>query len=170
MRQVHPSSPYARPSLVRRRLRRMFICSSHERCTSPRVRRPSRNHRPRARRRVGRAAAGSPSGDPLPVRARARLGPVRTCQLPLAPSSAVQPGPRGCVAHPFPLRAGPHVPIPTCPEQCVAAPRGCVGHAFPLTAGEWILDPLGHVNTPSRSGVGLRPCTAQRRCRHSHHL
>ena len=27
--------------------------------------------------------------------------------------------PRGCVGHPFPLRAGPHVPIPTCPEQCV---------------------------------------------------
>ncbi len=76
----------------------------------------------RTRRRVGRAAAVRPLGAALAT--RSRLGPVRTCPFPLAPSSAVQP--LGfCAGHPFPLRAGPHMAIPTCPEQCVGM-RVCV--------------------------------------------
>ncbi len=81
---MHPSSPYVRRSLVRSRLRRMLTYSSHERCTTgtPRVRPLSRKHRPRTRRRVGRAAAVQPLGAAL--RTRSRFGPVRTCPFPLA--------------------------------------------------------------------------------------
>ncbi len=82
MRLVHPSPPYVRTSLMRSRWRRMFIYSSHERCASPRVRPPSRKHRPRTRRRAGRAAAVQPLGVALAT--RSRLEPVRTCPFPLA--------------------------------------------------------------------------------------
>jgi hypothetical protein len=63
--------------------------------------------------------------------------------------------PRGCVGNPFPLRAGPHVPTPTCPEQCGAAPRGCVGHPFPLRAGP-------HVPIPTCPCVRGYACVGMR--------
>jgi hypothetical protein len=77
-----PPPPTRVQALCAAGCRRMFIYSSHERCASPRVRPLSRKHRPRTRRRVGRAAAGQPLGVALAT--RSRLGPVHTCPFPLA--------------------------------------------------------------------------------------
>jgi hypothetical protein len=115
----------------------------------PRVRPLCRTHRPRTRRRVGRAAAVEPLG--VALRTRSRLGSVRADPLPLARAGAWV---RVCVGVSVPLGAQHSATsADACPHLRQASAHPCrhLDPRPPSSARRWV---AAHPCSQLRQGWG----------------